>query len=179
MLGDAFWEGLVVHSRTFSASCVDLFEVSNVCTCVCVCVCVRETVCRNVCRDLRMRFCVSICVLVRICLALRICFDEQSCQAQMGVIWNLQRSQVPFWCIMAPSKYDDANAQTWNGYMRIKCARSAHEDSSIYIYIYIYLYIYIYIYVYIYIYITGVPFPGPRAGNHQIPRSVASAKSDF
>ena len=70
MLVDAFLADLVVHSRTFSASCVDLFEVSNVCVCVCT--------------DLRMRFCVSICVLVvRTCVALRICFDEQSCQAQM------------------------------------------------------------------------------------------------
>ena len=31
---DAFLEGLVVHSRSFSASCVDLVEVSNVCVCV-------------------------------------------------------------------------------------------------------------------------------------------------
>ena len=48
---------------------------------------------------------------------------------------------------------------------RIKRARSAREDSSLYIYIYIY--------------ITVVPFPGSRTRRQQIPRVVSGAKSDF
>ena len=46
---------------------------------------------------------------------------------------------------------------------RIKCARSAHVDSS----------------VYIYLYIAGVPFPRSWARNLSSPRGVPGAKNEF
>ena len=39
--------------------------------------------------------------------------------------------------------YDVASSRTVKQDMRIKCARSAHEDSSVYIYIYIYIFSYV------------------------------------
>ena len=47
--------------------------------------------------------------------------------------------------------YDVACSRTVKQDMRIKCERSAHEDSSIYIYIYIYISIYVCIYTRIFV----------------------------
>ena len=139
---------------TFALVFLQVYWISLKCViCVCSCMCeiFRRWVC--VCRDACIRFCVSVCVLLRLCLALRTYLPCRRALARSRV-GNIEHAKipVPFWCFMTPSKCD----VTWIRYMRIKCARSAHEDSSLYI--------------------SGVPFPGPWARNLQISRIGPSAK---
>ena len=49
-------------------------------------------------------------------------------------------SEFAFGVKSSGRSYDAVRAQIVEQDKRIKCARSAHEDSSIYIYIYIYIY---------------------------------------